>query len=304
MRVCLVGEPAGWHVGRLAGAITARGHDAAVVRWTEFSAEVATGGPGIGPPAVAAADVVVVRGMPGTSPPQNRLEEVVFRMDLLARLAAGGTPVVNSPRALEIAIDKYLSLAVLSAAGLPVPRTVVLQNFGEIGPSLERLGGEGVLKPLFGSRGRGLERMSLASDPVPDLASADHGRVIYLQEFIPNAGFDVRILVVGDRLFAMRRIARAGEWRTNVSLGGRPEAFEPPAAWCDMARRAAAALETEVAGVDLLPAADGRVLVLEVNGVPGWRGLESATGADVTGAVADHVEKAVRRGFCGDGTPS
>jgi RimK family alpha-L-glutamate ligase len=295
MRVCLVGEPAGWHMGRLAAAIAARGHDAAMVRWSEFSAEVATDAPGIGPAAVAEADVVVVRGMPGTSPPQDRLEEVVFRMDLLARIAAAGTPVVNAPRALEIAIDKYLSLDLLSTAGLPVPRTVVLQDSREIGPTLERLGGEGVLKPLFGSRGRGLERLSLAAGPAPPLAGPDRGRVFYLQEFVPNAGFDVRILVVGDRLFAIRRIARAGDWRTNVSLGGRPEPFDPPVAWSDMARRAAAALGAEVAGVDLLPATDGRVLVLEVNAVPGWRGLEAATGADVTGVVARHVEMAAKR---------
>ncbi|NBW86662.1 MAG: RimK family alpha-L-glutamate ligase, partial [Planctomycetia bacterium] len=248
------------------------------------------------PAAVAAADVVVVRGMPGTSPPQDRLEEVVFRMDLLARLAAGGTPVVNAPRALEIAIDKYLSLDMLCVAGVPVPRTVVLQNPGEIEPALERLGGEGVLKPLFGSRGRGVERVSLAAGATSVAAGSESGRVFYLQEFIPNAGFDIRILVVGDRLFAMRRIAAAGEWRTNVSLGGRPEPFEPPAAWCDLARRAAATVGTEVAGVDLLPAKDGRVLVLEVNAVPGWQGLEAASGQDVTGAVTQHLEMAAKRG--------
>jgi ribosomal protein S6--L-glutamate ligase len=296
MRVCVVGEPAGWHVGRLAAALTARGHEAAVVRWSEFSAEVAGGAPGFGPAAVARADVVVVRGMPGTSPPQDRLEEVVFRMDLLARLAAGGTPVVNAPRALEIAIDKYLSLDMLCAAGLPVPRTVVLQNPDEIAPALERLGGEGVLKPLFGSRGRGIERVSLAAGAASVAAGSESSRVFYLQEFIRNAGFDIRILVVGDRLFAMRRIAAAGEWRTNVSLGGRPEPFEPPAAWCDLARRAAATVGAEVAGVDLLPATDGRVLVLEVNAVPGWQGLEAASGQDVTGAVAQHLEMAAKRG--------
>ena len=296
MRVCLVGEPTGWHVGRLAAALAARGHDAAVVRWSELSAEVATGAAGIRPAAAARADVVAVRGMPGTSPPQDRLEEVVFRMDLLARLAAGGTPVVNPPRALEIAIDKYLSLDILSSLGLPVPRTIVLQDAAHIGPALERLGGDGVLKPLFGSRGRGIERVSLAAGTAPTLAGADHGRVLYLQEFVPNAGFDVRILVVGERLFAMRRIATAGEWRTNVSLGGRPEPFEPPAAWCDMARRATAALGADVAGVDLLPATDGRLLVLEVNAVPGWRGLEAATEADVTGAVADLLARAAKRG--------
>jgi ribosomal protein S6--L-glutamate ligase len=95
--------------------------------------------------------------------------------------------------------------------------------------------------------------------------------------------------VVGDAWFAMRRVAPAGEWRTNVSLGGRPEPFSPPADWVRLAFRAAAAVSAEVAGVDILPARDGRVLVLEVNAVPGWRGLEAATCADVAGAVARHL---------------
>jgi ribosomal protein S6--L-glutamate ligase len=87
----------------------------------------------------------------------------------------------------------------------------------------------------------------------------------------------------------MRRLAAPGDWRTNVALGGTPQPFDPPADWVDLAIRAARCLETEVAGIDLLPAVDGRVLVLEVNGVPGWRALEASTGYDVTGAVAEYI---------------
>jgi ribosomal protein S6--L-glutamate ligase len=129
--------------------------------------------------------------------------------------------------------------------------------------------------------------------PLIDAASAAQpvGMVTYLQEFVPNDGWDVRILVVGDETFSIRRFAAPDEWRTNVSLGGRPEPFTPPAAWIDLARDAARAVETEIAGVDLLPARDGRVVVLEVNAVPGWRGLETATGIDVANAVVRHLEK-------------
>jgi ribosomal protein S6--L-glutamate ligase len=117
-----------------------------------------------------------------------------------------------------------------------------------------------------------------------------------LQEFVPHPGWDVRVLIVGQRVFSMRRRAAPGDWRTNVALGGTPEPFAPPADWVDLAIRAAQCLETEVAGVDLLPTADGRVLVLEVNGVPGWRALEATTGDDVTTAVADYVvERAATR---------
>ena len=305
LRVAVVGEPTGWHVGRLLAAFAARGHLAMAVRWSELSAEVRTAqapnistGSGLSdglsaerflPPAIEAADIVVVRGMPG-----GGLEEVIFRMDLLGRLAARGTLVVNSPRGLEIAIDKYLSLARMAATGLPVPRTVVAQSPATIEAAWRSLGSDCIAKPLFGSRGRGLVRItdheSLA--PLLDAATAAEsaGAVAYLQEFVPHDGWDVRILLVGNESFAIRRFAIGDEWRTNVSLGGRPEAFSPPADWVNLARAASQAVETEIAGVDLLPARDGRVLVLEVNAVPGWRGLEAATGVRVADTVVRHLE--------------
>jgi len=302
LRVAVIGEPTGWHVGRLLAALEARGHQGTAVRWTDLAADVAMAPLSEGsaivapaverflPPCLESADLVVVRGMPG-----GGLEEVVFRMDLLGRLAARGTPVFNSPRGLEIAIDKYLSLALMGAAGLPVPRTVVAQSPPVIEAAWQSLGGDCVAKPLFGSRGRGVVRISdqesLAALLNTAAAAQPAGLVAYLQEFVPHDGWDVRILIVGDEAFSIRRFAAPGEWRTNVSLGGRPEAFEPPQAWIDLARAAARAVKTEIAGVDLLPGHDGQVVVLEVNAVPGWRGLESATGFDVSDAVVQFLEK-------------
>ena len=112
----------------------------------------------------------------------------------------------------------------------------------------------------------------------------------YLQEFVPHDGWDVRVLLVGAEVFCIRRVAAAGEWRTNVSLGGRPEAFDAPADWIDLARAASETLGTRIAGVDLLPGRDGRVLVLEVNAVPGWKGLEAATGIPVADRVVRSLE--------------
>lgn len=291
-RGCILGEPEGWHVRSLAAALGRRGLDTAVVRWQDLTAEVAGRAAGFGPAPLAAADLVAVRGMPGTAPPEARLEEVIFRMDVLGRLAAGGTPVVNPPRSLEIAIDKYLCLAHLAATGIAVPHTLVVQDPEGVRRGRQQLGGSCVAKPLFGSRGRGLVRLD--SDAAIETIRPTAGGVFYLQEFVPHRGWDARVFVVGERLFAMRRWARAGEWRTNLALGGRPERFDLPAGWGDLARRAAAAVNATLAGVDLLPASDGRLLVLEVNAVPGWRGLESVTGPEVGEAVADHLVSLAR----------
>ncbi|MFM7290550.1 MAG: RimK family alpha-L-glutamate ligase, partial [Planctomycetia bacterium] len=181
--------------------------------------------------------------------------------------------------------------------GLPVPRTIVAQHPAGIREAWRSLGGDCVYKPLFGSRGRGIVRVrdEPSLEAVVEAAAAQPaGAVTYLQEFVPHPGWDVRILVVGDDTFSIRRFSSPDEWRTNVSLGGRAEAFAPPAAWLDLARRAAKATETDIAGVDLLPTRDGRVLVLEVNAVPGWRGLEAATGLCVGDAVVRHLEHRVR----------
>jgi RimK family alpha-L-glutamate ligase len=294
LRACILGEPAGWHARRLAAALTRRGLPAEIIRWQELAAAVGGPEPHFEPAGFAQADVVAVRGMPGTSPAESRLEEVIFRMDVLGRLAAAGTPVVNPPRALEIAIDKYLALAHLEAAGLPVPRTLVVQDAAAARVGWERLGGDCVAKPLFGSRGRGLVRITTpeqAAARVTQQAAAGAGGVLYLQEFIAHAGWDVRVLVVGDRSFAIRRRAAAGEWRTNLALGGHAEPFELPDGWADLARRAVRSVGASLGGVDLLPGTDGRVVVLEVNAVPGWRGLEGVVGPAAGEAVADHVAR-------------
>ena len=286
MLVTLLGERGGWHVERLAEAFGRHGHTVEVVSWQAVGAAVGAGGLRFAPDALATADVVAVRGMPGIGSGSQRLEEVIFRMDALAQLEAAGTPVVNTPRALEIAIDKYLSLALLARAGIRVPETTIVQGEASARRAWEQLGGSCVAKPLFGSRGRGISRV--ASDL--EAAAIGAGGVAYLQEFIPHGGWDLRVLVVGDATFAMRRVAAAGEWRTNVSLGGRPEAVEVPAEVITIARRATATVGATIAGVDILPGPDGPV-VLEVNAVPAWRGLQSVVDADLTEAVAREVEK-------------
>ena len=287
MRVAILGERGGWHVARLAEALARGGHATDVVSWRAIGAAVAPDGPTFEPVSLATADVVAVRGMPGVGGAGLRLEDVVFRMDALAELEARGTPCVNRPRALEIAIDKYLSLALLARAGVPVPRTRVAQTAAAAREAWESFGGDCVAKPLFGSRGRGVVRIR---DAAAAFASGLAGTV-YMQEFLPHAGWDLRVLVVGDDAFAMRRVAAAGEWRTNLSLGGRPEAVTPTAAVVDLARRAAAAVGAVVAGIDLVPTPAGPV-VLEVNGVPAWRGLQSVTPTDLAATVATAIVRA------------
>lgn len=291
MRFAVLAAPDSWYFRDLARAAEGR-HEVAAVPFTQVSAALGGGNEGIasGGYDISACDAVLVRTMPPGS-----LEQVVFRMDALARLEAGGAVIVNPPRSLEAAVDKYLASAKLQAAGLPPPRTRVSQTVEQAMEDFVALGGDVVVKPLFGSEGRGLVRLndeSLAWRTFKILASL--GAVLYVQEFIEHEGYDVRVLLIGERVLAMRRRNHA-DWRTNISRGAEAEPFEPSAEMVAMAQRAAAAVGAPLAGVDLLPARNGLIYLLEVNAVPGWRGLARAAGVDVAALVWGYVESAVAR---------
>ena len=190
--------------------------------------------------------------------------------------------------AVEAAVDKYLTLALLSAAGLAVPATWAGESATDALNAFDVLGSDVVVKPLFGSEGRGMFRVSDRELAWRSFHALERtGAVIYLQRFIRHPGHDVRVFVLGGSVLgSMRRHATAGEWRTNVSLGGRAEPCPLDAEAERLAIDAARALGAAMAGVNLIPDLDrGRLTILEVNAVPGWRALSRVTGIDVASAV-------------------
>ena len=229
-------------------------------------------------------DAVVVRGMP-----RGTLEQMIFRMDVLGEYARRGGTVVNSPRALEIAIDKYLALSRMQQSGLPVPQTCVCQTAAAAIEDYHALGGDVVVKPLFGSEGRGMQRVrcdGTAVQVIGDLV-AETG-VVYLQRFVEHPGYDYRLFVVGERVWAIRR-SNPDDWRQNVKLGAVATPVEVTGELLGIAHRAMQAVGTTVAGVDVLPAKSGGFYVLEVNAVPGWKSLSEVAGKDIAEQVLRHV---------------
>jgi ribosomal protein S6--L-glutamate ligase len=284
----------GWHVAdleRAAGSLDIR------FRSLPFPTVSAHLGPGVRRVVseaveLTAADGVLVRMMPPGS-----LEQVVFRMDALHRVAAAGVPVWNPPRAVEAAVDKFLTLALLDHAGLSVPETWTGQSASEAMTAFHALGGNVVVKPLFGSEGRGLVHLrdrELAWRTFHALERLN--AVLYLQRTIRHPGHDLRAFVLRGRVLgAMRRFAAADDWRTNASLGGRAEPCLLDATGRETALVAARAVGAEFAGVDLIEDLDeGRLVVLEVNAVPGWRTLSRVTGIDVAVALLEGLRDAGR----------
>lgn len=220
-------------------------------------------------------DALVVRTMPwGT------LEQIIFRIDALHALEAAGVRVVNSTSCLEIAIDKFRSLQLLQTKGLPIPETVACQNVTQAMEVFQKWGRRAVVKPMFGGEGRGIMRVEddeLAARTFKTLVQL--GTVIYLQEFIPHQGYDIRVMVMQERTWAIRR-SHPTDWRTNISRGAIAEPILLEPEWHDLATRATAALGAQVAGVDLLIDQEGRPRILEINAVPGWKGLQQALGVD------------------------
>jgi ribosomal protein S6--L-glutamate ligase len=280
MRLAILSSGTGWHVADLARACRELGHDSEQLDFRRLSAGVAAG-----PEPLAGFDAVIVRTMPPGS-----LEQVVFRMDLLQRVEARGVVVTNSPRCLEAAIDKYLTTARLHSAGLPVPPTVACQTADAAMEVFDALGGDVVVKPLFGSEGRGMVRVSDAELAWRTFRTLERtGCVLYLQKMIRHPGWDLRVFVLGGRvLTAMRRYAR-GDWRTNVAQGGLGEVVMVRDDEAELALRAASVLGADAAGVDLLRGPAGEWYVLEVNAVPGWRALAPVTGVDVAREIVRHV---------------
>jgi len=209
-------------------------------------------------------------------------------MDILHRLQRMGLYIVNPPEAIECCVDKYAILAILEENGIPVPRTVVTESQDEALKAFHDLGGDVIVKPIFGSRGVGSTRIS---DPeiaqtVFSTITFYHG-VIYIQEYVPHGFSDIRAFVIGDNVAAaMRRVAKS--WKTNYSQGARPEPIKLDSEMEELAVKSAKLVKCKVAGVDILEAPNGP-LVVEVNSQPGWRGLQSVTSIDIAEAIVDFV---------------
>ena len=229
------------------------------------------------PDSAMAPEALIVRAMPLGS-----LEQVIFRMDCLQTWLSRGVAIHNPPRSLEIAIDKWLCLQRLREAQVPVPATICCQTRAAAMEAFELLGGDVLIKPLFGGEGRGILRADhkdLAWRMFGTLQQL--GQVLYLQQFVAHLGYDIRVLFVGDQPFAIRRVAAAGAWRTNITQGSHGEPHSLTAQQSELAERSRAAVGGTLLGIDLLPACDGRLFVLEVNAVPGWRGLAQTLRVDI-----------------------
>jgi RimK family alpha-L-glutamate ligase len=290
MKIGILGSKGSWHVEALVKALEERGILTNRLPITRLVARISD------EPRVRVwehmlegYDAIIVRSIPAGS-----LEQIIFRVDVLHRLEDLGVRVVNSARTIERTVDKYYTSALLEDAGIPTPRTVVTERFDEAMEAFKELG-DVVVKPLFGSEGRGMVRVCEEDAAYRVFRALELGRYIfYLQEFIPHANWDIRAFVVGHEVVAAM-VRQADTWKTNVARGAKAEPLTLDGELRQLSLRASRVLEAEYAGVDILKAERGGYYLTEINGIPGWRGLQSTTSVNIAERIVEHVIGLVRR---------
>ncbi|MFI4932382.1 MAG: RimK family alpha-L-glutamate ligase [Burkholderiales bacterium] len=284
----------GWHTRQLQAALRERGAIGRCVDLADCRIDTTAAWHGLVIPGFGSdlPDAALVRGIAGGS-----FEQVTKRLGVLHALREFGVPVYNDARAIERSVDKSMTSVLLHAAGVPTPPTWAVESAAQAQRVVMRESAAGhalVLKPLFGSQGKGVQRVGAVDGvhhPLPPL-DAHYGSLAYLQRFIApltEPGFDWRVLVVGGRaVTAMRRVST--HWVHNLAQGARCEPAPLLPKLARLAQDAARALDMDYAGVDILPAADAHALqVIEVNGVAAWQGLQRVSGFNIARAIVDDL---------------
>lgn len=292
-RYAIVTDQPGWHGHQLRQALEAKGLESAFVRLQECRLEVRDGAPEIGIPGFGEGlpSGVFVREVPGGS-----LEEVIFYLDILHTLEVLGVTVYNDAGAIERSVDKVRASFLFASHGVPTPRTFAVRDVRQMREFLDRWFETHryvVAKPIFGSQGKGLKRLS-REDPHPDYDLCNG--IYYFQEYIEpvSAGScDWRVLVIDRQaVAAMRRVGE--DWISNIANGGQghPAPLEPELV--RLAECAVAAVDMPYAGVDLMRDQQGAAWVTEVNSIPAWRGLQQVHPANIADLLIEGFLKHCR----------
>ena len=217
-------------------------------------------------------------------------QKIFFRLDLLSAIEEYGIRLINSRESLEIASDKFLTSIYLEKHGIQTPKTIICENASDALDSLEELGNDVVIKPLFGSQGVGITRLNdkgFAENVINTLSKLNE--IFYLQEFVEHHNRDIRILVLGDEAIAgMYRVSN--NWKTNIHAGARSEPLEITSELSSLAIKAAKAVKTEIAGVDIIESDKG-LQVLEVNSIPGFTALQKVTDINLPEEIISYYLK-------------
>lgn len=225
----------------------------------------------------------LVRGI-GIVPSQK----IFFRLDLLSAIEKIGIKLINSRESLEIASDKFLSSLYLTSHKISTPKTIVCENNIDALKAYEDLGGDILLKPLYGSKGIGIIRINdkdFAENVLNALGQLNE--VFYLQKYVEHYNKDIRILVIDNQVIAgMHRIS--DNWKTNIHAGAKIKPLRINEELKELAIKSAEITKTDIAGVDIMESNEG-YQVIEINSIPGFTALQKVTNINISKEIIDFV---------------
>jgi [lysine-biosynthesis-protein LysW]--L-2-aminoadipate ligase len=228
-------------------------------------------------------------------------------------LESYGHRVISGHDALSITEDKLIMTSHLKRAHVPTPRTLIAFTKETALEAIQELDYPVIIKPVIGSWGRlvaKLESLNMATAVLEDreeLGNVYH-KIYYLQEYVHKPGRsvdqyidgdtvarDIRAFVIGDEVAsAMYRYEVPNDFRSNVTLGGKAEAYHITPELEEIALKAARAVKGEVVGVDLMETDHGLV-VIEVNGSPQFQGIMKSTGINIPKRILEYAIRTTKR---------
>lgn len=281
-----------YSTGRLIEAAKIRGHDVRVVDHVRCFMDITSSQPSIhyrGEEFVSSDFDAVI--------PRIGASVTFYGAAVVRQFEMMGVYSVNESVAISRSRDKLRSMQLLSGKEIGIPTTAFANSPDDVNGLIREVGGAPlVIKLLEGTQGIGvvLAETKKAAESVIQAFMGLNSNIL-IQEFIKEAsGSDIRCLVVGGKVIAaMKRTAQAGEFRSNLHLGGTAEIVSITELERQTALSAAKALGLNVCGIDLLRS-DRGPLIMEVNSSPGLRGIEEATGKDIAGTIIEFIEKNVK----------
>lgn len=191
--------------------------------------------------------------------------------------------------------SKFSTLYKLKSANIPIPKSFMVQSVEEGLKICGEVGYPVIIKSQIGSKGWGVYKAKDQKQAEEILKNENVSKNI-IQQYVENK-FDLRVLVIGDKVLgAIKRIAPKGDFRNNISLGGKGEVFQLSDELKQMAQKALQISENEFAGVDIIIGLDGKPYVIEVNRAPGFFGFETTTKINVAKEVIKYLEEKFKKG--------
>jgi len=216
-----------------------------------------------------------------------------------AFLESKGVKVINGMDVSLTCGNKLLTTLKLDKAGVPTPRTLLSFTEGGALKSLEALGYPAVLKPVIGSWGRLIvqlkdREMAQAIFEARAQMNGPLNQIFYIQDMVKRPPRDIRTIVAGDEIIAaVYRYAPAGEWRTNIAVGGRAEVCPVTEELEGVVLKAAETVGGGLLGIDAMESPRG-ILVHEVNNTVEFKGAASVANTDIAAKIVKYIKKQIR----------